>query len=63
MGDQVVGYYRPGEEIGTMQAGWQPLAKVGNPEDIAKGIAYMASDDAAFMTGSIVVIDGGLTAQ
>ena len=63
MGDQVVGYYRPGQEIGAMQTGWQPLEKVGCPEDIAKGIAYMASDDAAFMTGSIVVIDGGLTAQ
>ena len=32
-------------------------------EDIAKGIVFLASDDAAFMTGSGLVVDGGYTAQ
>jgi NAD(P)-dependent dehydrogenase (short-subunit alcohol dehydrogenase family) len=36
---------------------------LGTPEDIAKGIVFLASDDAAFMTGAGLVIDGGLTAQ
>lgn len=40
-----------------------PLGHVGKPEDIAAGIAYLASQDAKFVTGSELVIDGGYTAQ
>jgi NAD(P)-dependent dehydrogenase (short-subunit alcohol dehydrogenase family) len=40
-----------------------PVGHVGEPEDIAAGIAYLASDDAKFVTGSELVIDGGYTAQ
>ncbi len=40
-----------------------PIGRLGQPEDIAKGIVYLASDDASFMTGAALVVDGGLTAQ
>jgi 3(or 17)beta-hydroxysteroid dehydrogenase len=40
-----------------------PIGRLGQPEDIAKGIVFLASDDAAFMTGSALVVDGGSTAQ
>src|SRR6266852_37754 len=40
-----------------------PIGRRGVPDDIAKGIVFLASDDAAFMTGAGLVIDGGLTAQ
>ena len=40
-----------------------PIGRLGVPEDIAKGILYLASDDSAFMTGAGLVVDGGLTAQ
>jgi 3(or 17)beta-hydroxysteroid dehydrogenase len=40
-----------------------PIGRLGTPSDIAKGIVYLASDDAAFMTGAGLVVDGGLTAQ
>jgi len=40
-----------------------PIGHVGAPEDIAAGIAYLASDDAKFVTGSELVIDGGYTAR
>lgn len=40
-----------------------PIGHVGEPEDIAAGIAYLASDDAKFVTGSELVIDGGYIAQ
>jgi len=40
-----------------------PIGRLGTPEDIAKGIVFLASDDSAFMTGAGLVIDGGLTAQ
>jgi NAD(P)-dependent dehydrogenase (short-subunit alcohol dehydrogenase family) len=40
-----------------------PLGHIGEPEDIAAGIAYLASDDAKFVTGSELVIDGGYISQ
>ena len=40
-----------------------PIGRLGAPTDIAKGIVFLASDDAAFMTGAGLVVDGGLTAQ
>jgi NAD(P)-dependent dehydrogenase (short-subunit alcohol dehydrogenase family) len=40
-----------------------PMGRMGRPEDIAKGVLYLASDDAAFVTGAELYIDGGYTAQ
>ena len=40
-----------------------PLGRIGRPEDIAFGVLFLASDESSFMTGSELVIDGGLTAQ
>lgn len=40
-----------------------PIGKVGDPEDIAYGIVYLASDESKFVTGSELVIDGGYTAR
>jgi 3(or 17)beta-hydroxysteroid dehydrogenase len=40
-----------------------PIGRLGVPNDIAKGIVFLASDDAGFMTGAGLVLDGGLTAQ
>ena len=40
-----------------------PLNRIGEPSEIAEGVIYLASDAAAFITGSSLVIDGGLTAQ
>ncbi|HYP20415.1 MAG TPA: SDR family oxidoreductase [Chloroflexia bacterium] len=41
----------------------QPIGRLGNPEEIAAAALYLASDDAAFITGTGLVIDGGLTAR
>ncbi|MEM9360431.1 MAG: glucose 1-dehydrogenase [Pseudomonadota bacterium] len=40
-----------------------PIGRLGVADDIALGIVFLASDDAGFMTGSGLVVDGGLTAQ
>ncbi len=40
-----------------------PLHRLGGPEDVAYGVLFLASDESSFMTGSELVIDGGLTAQ
>ena len=37
------------------------LGRVGRPEDIASAAAFLASDDADYITGSTIVVDGGLT--
>ena len=40
-----------------------PMGRVGRPEEVAYGVLYLASDESSFVTGSELVIDGGLTAQ
>ena len=40
-----------------------PLGRVAEPIEIAYGVLYLASDEASFVTGSELVIDGGFTAQ
>lgn len=40
-----------------------PIGHVGEPEDIAYGVLYLASDESKFITGTELVIDGGYTAQ
>ncbi len=43
-------------------ARWYPVGRVGRPEDIAAAIAFLAADEAAFVNGANLVVDGGLTA-
>ncbi len=40
-----------------------PIGRLGRPEDVAYGALYLASDEASFVTGSELVIDGGRTAE
>ena len=40
-----------------------PMGRFGTPEEVAFGVLYLASDEASFVTGSELVIDGGHTAQ
>jgi len=40
-----------------------PLARVGLPEEVAGAVAYLASDDSAYVTGQAIYVDGGVTAQ
>ena len=39
------------------------MGRFGNVEDIAHGVLYLASDEASFVTGADLIIDGGGTAQ
>lgn len=42
---------------------WTPLGRTGTPQEIAAGAAFLASDDAAFITGTDLVIDGGFVSR
>ena len=44
-------------------AALHPLGHIGEPNDVAYGVLYLASDESKFVTGSELVIDGGYTAQ
>jgi len=50
-----------GESLDSLRAR-QPMGRLGTPEEVADAVLYLASDAAAFVTGSALVIDGGLTA-
>ena len=50
------------EEVGSRVAK-VPMGRVGTADEIAHGIVYLASDESSFVTGSELVIDGGMTAQ
>ena len=53
--------HRTGEEL---QAGYQdnPLRRIGQPDEIARVIAFLASDDASYMNGAELAVDGGSSA-
>src|SRR5688500_17452251 len=50
-----------GESLDALRAR-QPMGRLGTPEEIADAVVYLASDGAAFVTGTVFTIDGGLTA-
>ncbi|WP_370190727.1 SDR family NAD(P)-dependent oxidoreductase [Qipengyuania sp.] len=47
--------------IAQMSSNAQPVARGGQPIDIANAVAFLASEEAGFMTGTSLIVDGGLT--
>jgi len=51
------------KQVHQEEASLQPLNRLGQPEEVAELVLFLASDKAKFITGSLQVIDGGYTAQ
>ena len=56
--DTSMGHFNKEEELNKMIEKTS-LRRMATPEEIAKGVAYLASEDASFVTGHVLVIDGG----
>jgi NAD(P)-dependent dehydrogenase (short-subunit alcohol dehydrogenase family) len=52
-----------GEEAQQHVANFVPLHRIGTPEEVGRAAAWLCSDEAAFITGATVPIDGGRLAQ
>jgi len=63
MDDQVAAGAGSANEVRSNIIAVHPLGRLGEAADIANAVVFLASDDSAFMTGSEVVVDGGLTAR
>jgi 3-oxoacyl-[acyl-carrier protein] reductase len=48
------------EEVKNQMLSVIPLGKLGNPEDVAKTVLFLLSDDAAYITGQTIHVDGGM---
>ena len=52
-----------GDEMLTQTALSIPLKRLGEPREIADVVAFLASDEASYITGQLLIVDGGLTTQ
>lgn len=50
----------PAQQIATIEAS-TPLGRLGSPEDVASVVRFFASDQAKFITGQVLRVDGGLS--
>ena len=57
-GDGSMGPYTPEQFAARVH----PLGRIGEPEEVATLVTFLASDDASFITGTAIPIDGGMTA-
>ncbi|HET9099474.1 MAG TPA: glucose 1-dehydrogenase [Acidobacteriaceae bacterium] len=49
-------------ELEPKLTGLYPIRRLGTPEDVANAVLFLASDEASFITGAVLTVDGGITA-
>jgi NAD(P)-dependent dehydrogenase (short-subunit alcohol dehydrogenase family) len=62
------GYFESSDPVSVEKAlqessAYIPMGRFGKPEEIAKAVLFLACDDSSFMTGHLLMVDGGNTAQ
>ncbi len=60
---QMIREVYPDDETRNSRVSAIPMGRMGEMDDVAKGVLFLASDEASYMTGSELVIDGGATAM
>ncbi len=65
MNERVKVFLEKAEREGKLEAilADYPLGRIGTPEDVARVVAFLASDDASWITGAAIPVDGGYTAR
>ncbi len=61
--DSITQVFGDPETVKAKLARRQPLGRLAEPEEVARAALYLASDEAAYMTGAELVLDGGFSAQ
>ena len=51
------------EEVKKIREDWTMVGRLGEPDDVAYAVLYLASDESSFVTGAELVVDGGFTAR
>ncbi|MBL8818418.1 MAG: glucose 1-dehydrogenase [Planctomyces sp.] len=59
-GTKTAGLYGVGSDVEKQLVAMTPLGRIGTPEDIAKSVAFQASDDSRWLTGEVILASGGL---
>ena len=58
--NDLVAFSGAGEQRVKMMSSSVPLGRLGRPDEIAKAVVFLASDDASFITGTELFVDGGM---
>ncbi|TKB47926.1 MAG: SDR family oxidoreductase, partial [Mesorhizobium sp.] len=61
--DIMEGVVENGREMLRSFGGAHPIGRIGQPQEVAEAIAFLASPASSFITGALLLVDGGYTAQ